>query len=170
MDCGLYVVATPIGNLGDMSERAIRVLRDVDLVAAEDTRHSRRLLQHLGIDTPMTTLHDHNEQVEADRLVQRLLRGESIALVSDAGTPLVSDPGFRLVRAARAAGVPVRTVPGPCAAIAALSIAGLPTDRFVFAGFLDSKESARRAQLEELTAESRTTVFYVSPHRLPAEL
>ena len=162
----LYVVATPIGNLGDIGRRALEVLASVDLVAAEDTRHSRRLLGHYGITTRLFALHEHNERVAAERLVERLREGHSIALVSDAGTPLVSDPGFRLVRAARAAGLAVVPVPGPCAAVCALSVAGLPTDRFVFEGFLPAKAAARRARLAELVGETRTLVFYEAGRRL----
>jgi 16S rRNA (cytidine1402-2'-O)-methyltransferase len=162
----LYVVATPIGNLGDLSTRAKEVLAGVHQIAAEDTRHSRHLLQACGIATPLTSLHEHNETRKSDELIARLQAGESIALISDAGTPLISDPGFELVLAARARGVPVVVVPGPCAAIAALSIAGLPTDRFAFEGFLPAKSSARRAQLESLKDDARTLVFYEAPHRL----
>jgi 16S rRNA (cytidine1402-2'-O)-methyltransferase len=162
----LYVVATPIGNLGDLSARAREVLASVDLIAAEDTRHTKQLLQSCGVDRPLTSLHEHNEAEKSNALIARLLKGESIALVSDAGTPLISDPGFDLVGAARARGVNIVAIPGPCAAIAALSIAGLPTDRFVFAGFLPAKSGARRARLEELAAEPRTLVFYEAPHRL----
>ena len=141
------MVATPIGNREDISPRAVETLRAVALIAAEDTRHSKPLLAHLGIDTPLKALHEHNEEAAAQALVERMLAGEDIALISDAGTPLVSDPGFRLVRAARAAGVRVSPVPGACAAIAALSAAGLPSDRFVFEGFLPAKAGARRARL-----------------------
>jgi len=162
----LYVVATPIGNRGDISPRAVEVLRAVSLIAAEDTRHSKPLLAHLGIDTPLRALHEHNEEVAARALLERLAGGEDIALISDAGTPLVSDPGFRLVRAARAAGVPVSPLPGACAAIAALSVAGLPSDRFVFEGFLPARSGARRARLAELASEPRTLIFYESPHRV----
>jgi 16S rRNA (cytidine1402-2'-O)-methyltransferase len=162
----LYVVATPIGNLGDLSTRAREVLAGVNMVAAEDTRHSKQLLQLCGIDTPLTSLHEHNEARKSDALIARLLAGESIALISDAGTPLISDPGFDLVAAARARDVPVVVVPGPCAAIAALSIAGLPTDRFAFEGFLSTKSTARRAQLATLAGDDRTLVFYEAPHRL----
>lgn len=162
----LYVVATPIGNLGDLTPRAIDTLRRVDAICCEDTRHSRPLLTQHGIDRPLLALHEHNEAEWADRLVARMLAGESLALVSDAGTPLVSDPGFRLVRAARAAGIRVSPVPGACAAIAALSVAGLPSDRFVFEGFLPAKPAARRARLAELAAEPRTLVFYESSHRI----
>jgi 16S rRNA (cytidine1402-2'-O)-methyltransferase len=166
-NCGtLYVVATPIGNLGDLSGRAREVLAQVALIAAEDTRHTRQLLQACGLSTALTSLHEHNEARKTHELIARLLNGESLALVSDAGTPLISDPGFDLVSAARSAGVNVVAVPGPCAAIAALSIAGLPTDRFLFEGFLPTKSAARRARLERLTVEPRTLVFYEAPHRL----
>ncbi|BBD78965.1 16S rRNA (cytidine(1402)-2'-O)-methyltransferase [Aerosticca soli] len=166
----LWVVATPIGHLDDISARALATLRAVDLIAAEDTRHSGALLRHFGIDTPLTALHEHNERAAVDALVRRLVAGASVALVSDAGTPLVSDPGFRLVRAARAAGVRVSPVPGPCAAIAALSVAGLPSDRFVFEGFLPAKAAARRVRLRELAGEPRTLIFYESCHRLSESL
>jgi 16S rRNA (cytidine1402-2'-O)-methyltransferase len=162
----LYVVATPIGNLADISPRALEILAAVDLIAAEDTRHSRRLLDHYGIRTPATPLHEHNERQAAERLLARVAGGESLALVSDAGTPLVSDPGFRLVRGARARGLAVVPVPGACAAIAALSVAGLPSDRFVFEGFLPARQAARRTRLAELAAESRTLIFYESGRRL----
>ena len=162
----LYVVATPIGNLQDISERARQVLAQVSLIAAEDTRHSARLLEHLGINTPMVPCHDHNERSGSDALVQRLLAGEELALISDAGTPLVSDPGFHLVRQARAARVRVVPVPGACAAIAALSAAGLPSDRFAFEGFLPSRSGARAARLQELAGETRTLIFYEAPHRV----
>ncbi len=166
----LHVVATPIGNLGDLSPRAVATLGAVDLIAAEDTRHSRRLLDHAGIDTPMVSLHEHNERERCASLVARLAAGESIALISDAGTPLVSDPGFRLVREARTAGIEVRAVPGPSAALAALSIAGLPSDRFAFEGFLPAKDGARRTRLDGLADEIRTLIFFVTPRRLAAEL
>lgn len=162
----LWVVATPIGNLDDLSLRAQETLRRVALIAAEDTRHSAPLLARYGIATRLVALHEHNERDEAERLVARLCEGEDIALISDAGTPLVSDPGFRLVRAARAAGIAVSPVPGACAAIAALSVAGLPSDRFVFEGFLPAKAAARRERLAELAAEARTLVFYESSHRV----
>lgn len=162
----LWVVATPIGNLGDVSMRAREVLRDAAVIAAEDTRHSRPLLKHLGIATPMTALHEHNERAVVMALLGRLQAGEDVALISDAGTPLISDPGFRLVRAAREAGMSVSPVPGACAAIAALSVAGLPSDRFVFEGFLPAKAAARRARLRELANESRTLVLYESSHRI----
>lgn len=166
----LYVVATPIGNLGDLSARALDTLKACALIAAEDTRHTGGLLKHFAVATPMVSLHDHNEQQRAPELVARLAGGESIALVSDAGTPAISDPGYALVRAAAAAGIGVVSIPGPCAAIAALSIGGLPTDRFCFEGFLAARGSARRARLGELAAESRTLVFYESPHRIAETL
>jgi len=166
----LYVVATPIGNLGDLSPRAQEVLRSVAAICAEDTRHTGQLLSHFGISKPLVALHDHNEEAMAERVVSRLLGGESLAVVSDAGTPLVSDPGFRLVRAARAAGVKVSPVPGACAAIAALSVAGLPSDRFVFEGFLPAKGAARRERLNKLAAETGTLVFYESSHRIAESL
>jgi 16S rRNA (cytidine1402-2'-O)-methyltransferase len=166
----LYVVATPIGNLGDLSARAREVLSRVQLIAAEDTRHTRQMLQAFGVDTPLTSLHEHNEMHKSEMLIARLVAGESIALVSDAGTPLISDPGFDLVATARARGVSIAVVPGPCAAIAALSIAGLPTDRFVFEGFLPAKSAARVSRLRELASEQRTMIFYEAPHRLPEVL
>ena len=166
----LYVVATPIGNLGDMGPRAIATLAEVALIAAEDTRHSAPLLRHFGIRTPLLALHEHNERQRTEALVERLLGGESIALISDAGTPLVSDPGFPLVRAARAAGVPVVPLPGPCAAVAALSVAGIPSDRFVFEGFLPPKGAARRSRLQQLAGERRTLLFYESSHRIEEAL
>jgi len=162
----LYVVATPIGNLDDIGARALRVLREVALIAAEDTRHSQRLLQHFGIQTPLAACHEHNERDESGRFLARLQAGEDVALISDAGTPLVSDPGFHLVRQARAAGIRVVPVPGPCALIAALSAAGLPSDRFIFEGFLPARAAGRRARLELLKEESRTLVFYEAPHRI----
>ncbi|HEY0940815.1 MAG TPA: 16S rRNA (cytidine(1402)-2'-O)-methyltransferase [Steroidobacter sp.] len=162
----LYVLATPIGNLGDLSARAREVLSRVQLIAAEDTRHTRQLLQAFGIDTALTSLHEHNEMQKSETLITRLLAGDAIALVSDAGTPLISDPGFDLVAKARARGVSIAVVPGPCAAIAALSIAGLPTDRFVFEGFLPAKSAARVSRLRELASERRTMIFYEAPHRL----
>jgi 16S rRNA (cytidine1402-2'-O)-methyltransferase len=162
----LYVVATPIGNLEDMTPRAVRVLAAVDLVAAEDTRHSGKLLAHFGIPAKMLAVHEHNEREQLPRLVGLLNEGKSIAFITDAGTPLVSDPGFPLVRAARAAGIRVVPVPGACAAIAALSVAGLPSDRFVFEGFPPPKSAARRAALAPLREEGRTLVFYESPHRI----
>lgn len=162
----LYVVATPIGNLDDISARALRVLREVALIAAEDTRHSQRLLQHFGIGTPLAACHEHNERDQGGRFIGRLQAGEDVALISDAGTPLISDPGFHLVRSARAAGIPVVPVPGACALIAALSAAGLPSDRFIFEGFLPAKAVGRRQRLEALREEPRTLLFYEAPHRL----
>src|SRR6476646_9579382 len=162
----LWIVATPIGNLDDLSARAQTILRQVDLIAAEDTRHSAALLQHYGIATRRVALHEHNEREASADLVQRMHDGAQVALVSDAGTPLISDPGFRLVRAAREAGIVVSPVPGACAAIAALSVAGLPSDRFVFEGFLSAKASARRERLRELASETRTLVIYESSHRI----
>lgn len=162
----LYVVATPIGNLEDISARALRVLSEVALIAAEDTRHSSRLLQHFGIATPLAACHEHNEREEGSRFLARLQAGEDVALVSDAGTPLISDPGYHLVRQARAAGIRVVPVPGACALIAALSAAGLPSDRFIFEGFLPAKVAARRTRLELLKEEPRTLIFYEAPHRI----
>jgi 16S rRNA (cytidine1402-2'-O)-methyltransferase len=162
----LYVVATPIGNLGDLAPRAREVLSECALIAAEDTRHTGVLLRHFGIQTAMLSLHDHNELQRTPELIAKLESGASIALVSDAGTPAISDPGFDLVRAAAAAGIEIVAVPGPCAAVAALSIAALPTDRFCFEGFLPARRAARRARLDELAAEPRTLVFYESPHRV----
>lgn len=162
----LYVVATPIGNLDDMSARALKVLADVALIAAEDTRHSIRLLQHFGIDTPLAACHEHNERDEGGRFLGKLLAGEDVALVSDAGTPLISDPGYHLVRQARAAGVSVVPVPGACALIAALSAAGLPSDRFIFEGFLPARQAGRLARLEQVREEPRTLIFYEAPHRI----
>lgn len=166
----LYVVATPIGNLEDITARALRVLREADLIACEDTRHTRKLLSHFGIATALWAYHDHNEREKAPELLQRLRQGQDIALVSDAGTPAIADPGFRLVRLCREEGLPVVTVPGPSALTAALSIAGLPTDRFAFEGFLPAKVKARRELLTALAQETRTLVFYESPHRLRATL
>ena len=162
----LYVVATPIGNLDDWSPRAIATLKHVSVVAAEDTRHSGRLLQHFGIDTPLMAVHDHNEGSRSAGLVARMQAGEDLALISDAGTPLVSDPGYRLVAAAQASGVRVVPVPGACAAIAALSAAGLPSDRFAFEGFLPAKAVARRARLRRIATASATLIFYEAPHRI----
>ncbi|UCL88236.1 16S rRNA (cytidine(1402)-2'-O)-methyltransferase [Pseudomonas sp. HS-18] len=162
----LYVVATPIGNLDDISARALKVLADVALIAAEDTRHSVRLLQHFGIQTPLAACHEHNEREQGGRFLTKLQAGEDVALISDAGTPLISDPGYHLVRQARAAGIPVVPVPGACALIAALSAAGLPSDRFVFEGFLPAKAAGRRGRLEALVDEPRTLIFYEAPHRV----
>jgi 16S rRNA (cytidine1402-2'-O)-methyltransferase len=162
----LYVVATPIGNLDDISVRALRVLREVSLIAAEDTRHSLRLLQHFGIATALQACHEHNEREQGGRFLERLLAGDDLALISDAGTPLISDPGFHLVRQARAAGVRVVPVPGACALVAALSAAGLPSDRFSFEGFLPAKSAARKARLQVLQEDPRTLIFYEAPHRI----
>jgi len=162
----LYVVATPIGNLEDISARALRVLGDVALIAAEDTRHSSRLMAHFGIQTPLAACHEHNERDEGSRFIGRLQAGDDVALISDAGTPLISDPGYHLVRQARAAGIAVVPVPGACALIAALSAAGLPSDRFIFEGFLPAKTAARCARLEALKEEPRTLIFYEAPHRI----
>jgi len=166
----LYVVATPIGNLDDISLRACQVLKSVAAICAEDTRHSGQLLAHLGIRTPLIALHQHNETALSVSLLTRLQAGDDLALISDAGTPLISDPGFRLVRAVRAAGFKVSPIPGACAAIAALSVAGLPSDRFIFEGFLPAKPAARRAYLQRLTSETGTLVFYESPHRIMESL
>ena len=166
----LWVVATPIGHRDDLSARAIVTLREAAVIAAEDTRHSRPLLVHHNIDTPLIALHDHNERAAVDSIVRRMAAGDSVALISDAGTPLISDPGFRLVRAARAAGIRCIPVPGACAAIAALSVAGLPSDRFVFEGFLPSKAAARRSRLQELGGDARTLIFYESSHRVAESL
>ncbi|MCO4321453.1 16S rRNA (cytidine(1402)-2'-O)-methyltransferase [Aliidiomarina quisquiliarum] len=162
----LYIVPTPIGNLADMTQRAQQVLAEVSAIAAEDTRHSRVLLDHYGIQTPMFALHEHNERQKAAALVKRLEGGDSIALISDAGTPLISDPGFPLVRACRAAGVQVVALPGPSAVITALSASGLPTDRFLYAGFLPAKQQARLTALTELLDEPATLVFYEAPRRI----
>jgi 16S rRNA (cytidine1402-2'-O)-methyltransferase len=162
----LYVVATPIGNLEDITLRALRVLKEADLIAAEDTRHAQKLLSHYDIRTALTSYHEHNERTKAPALVERLLRGETIALVSDAGTPLISDPGYRLVVAAVAAGLRVTPIPGPAALTAALSAAALPTDRFIFEGFLPEKKKERSARLQALADERRTLVFFEAPHRL----
>ncbi len=162
----LYIVATPIGNLDDLTPRARQTLADVDLIAAEDTRHTGRLLSHIGAQTRQMALHDHNEESATERILEALNEGQDVALVSDAGTPLVSDPGYRLVRAAHAADIKVSPLPGPCAAVAALSIAGLPSDRFCFEGFLPAKQKARRTALDAVAAETRTLVFYESVHRI----
>jgi 16S rRNA (cytidine1402-2'-O)-methyltransferase len=166
----LWVVATPIGHRDDLSARAIETLRTVAVIAAEDTRHSRPLLVHHNIDTPLIALHEHNERDAVDAVVRRMQGGDAVALISDAGTPLISDPGFRLVRAARAAGIRCIPVPGACAAIAALSVAGLPSDRFVFEGFLPPKAAARRSRLQELASDARTLIFYESSHRVAESL
>src|SRR5262249_15002130 len=162
----LYLVATPIGNLADVTHRALHVLRDVDLIACEDTRHTHKLLSHYGITTRTISYHEHNEQQRATQLIDQLKQGADVAVDSDAGTPAVSDPGFRLVRAAIENDVPVVPVPGPSALIAALIAAGLPTDEFFFAGFLPARANARRARLAELQTVPGTLIFYEAPHRL----
>ena len=164
----LYVVATPIGNLEDITLRALEVLAGVDRIAAEDTRHTRRLLARHGIDRPLVAVHEHNEQQQAPRLVDQMARGESIALVSDAGTPLLSDPGYRLVAGAAERGIEVVAIPGPSAVTAALSVCGLPTDRFAFEGFLPARAAARQKRLAGLRTEPRTLVFFESSHRIEA--
>jgi 16S rRNA (cytidine1402-2'-O)-methyltransferase len=166
----LYVVATPIGNLQDISARARAILAEVEHIAAEDTRHSGAMLRQFGIATPLLSLHEHNEKSRADELIGKLQAGAAIALISDAGTPCISDPGYDLVRRAAALGIEVLAIPGPSAVIAALSIAGLPTDRFCFEGFLPAKREQRRTHLKELAAEPRTLVFYESPHRIAETL
>lgn len=166
---GLYIVATPIGNLGDLTVRAADTLRRADLIAAEDTRVTAKLLKHIGSTRPMIPYHDHNADAVRPKLIARL-RDEAVALVSDAGTPLISDPGYKLVRDVRAAGLPVTTLPGPCAAVAALTLAGLPTDRFLFAGFLPSKAQARAGAIDELRSLRATLVFYEAGPRLPGTL
>jgi len=162
----LYVVATPIGNLADMVPRAIETLQTVSLIAAEDTRHSSRLLSHFDIKTPTVAYHDHSDEHRTEQLISRLLNGENIALISDAGTPLVSDPGYRLVRKAREQEIQIVPIPGACAMVAALSAAGLPSDRFAFEGFLPAKQVARITQLESLSGDTRTLIFYEAPHRI----
>jgi 16S rRNA (cytidine1402-2'-O)-methyltransferase len=166
----LYIVATPIGNLEDITLRAIRTLKEADVIAAEDTRHTQILLKHFAINTPLTSFHEHNERAKTAQLVTRLERGESIALVSDAGTPAISDPGYRLVVAAIGAGIRVIPIAGPSALIAALSAAGLPTDGFDFRGFLPARKQERRSKLQELRDGRYTMVFYETPHRLQESL
>jgi 16S rRNA (cytidine1402-2'-O)-methyltransferase len=166
MSAQLFVVATPIGHLDDITYRAIEVLKSVSVIAAEDTRTSAQLLKHFNISTPLTACHDHNESNKIDQLIERLKNGENMALISDAGTPLISDPGFKFVRAAQAQGIRVIPVPGACAAIAALSSVGLPSDRFSFEGFLPSKRSQRLIHLEKLKNETQTMIFYEAPHRI----
>ncbi|WP_353174217.1 16S rRNA (cytidine(1402)-2'-O)-methyltransferase [Acinetobacter rudis] len=168
MSAQLFVVATPIGHLDDMTFRAVEVLKNVTVIAAEDTRKSIQLLKHFNITTPLTACHDHNESHVISSLIEKLKNGHDIALVSDAGTPLISDPGFKLVRAAQENGIRVTPIPGACAAIAALSSVGLPSDRFSFVGFLPSKSSQRLAQLEKIKDESQTLIFYEAPHRILA--
>jgi len=162
----LYIVATPIGNVGDVSSRAIETLRSVDLIASEDTRISGRFLRNLGIDTPLVSFFEHNELRKVEGLLRRLEEGESVAIISDAGTPLISDPGYRLVRAAQERGIRVVPIPGPSAVMAALSVAGLPTDRFFFVGFLPKKPGKRRRELEELSEFPHTLVIFDSPYRV----
>jgi 16S rRNA (cytidine1402-2'-O)-methyltransferase len=162
----LYIVATPIGHLGDITLRAIEILREVDRIAAEDTRHSLGLLKHLGIEKPLVALHEHNEREQAEKLLAWVREGHTLALISDAGTPLISDPGYHLVQSAHQLGIQVVPIPGSCSIIAALSAGGLPTDRFVFEGFLSAKATARRKQLEKLATETRTLIFFEAPHRI----
>jgi len=162
----LYIIATPIGNLEDITYRAVRILGEVDLIAAEDTRHSLKLLNHFGISKPLTSYFDHNQQFKGERILNALRRGKSVALISDAGTPCISDPGFQLVRDAVAENIPVVPVPGACAAVAALAASGLPTDNFTFAGFPPSRQGKRRTFLSEMNALPGTLVLYEAPHRL----
>jgi 16S rRNA (cytidine1402-2'-O)-methyltransferase len=166
----LYIVATPIGNLEDMTQRALRVLREVDIIACEDTRHTRKLLNHYDIKTKVTSYHDHNERERTVELLQALASGVNVAIVSDAGTPSISDPGFRLVSEAGAQGIAVVALPGPTALIAALVASGLPTDEFFFAGFLPARSGERRARLTKLRDTSATLIFYEAPHRIAATL
>lgn len=166
----LYIVATPLGNLGDITQRAVQVLESVDLIAAEDTRNSQKLLNHFGIKVSMMALHEHNERERADEIITKLQSGLSIALISDAGTPLISDPGYTLVSRLHDEGLQVIPIPGPSALITALSVAGLPTDHFCFEGFLPSKTGAREKALHELKDETRTLVFYEAPHRIVSTL
>ncbi len=166
----LYIVATPIGNLEDMTFRAVRVLKEVDLIAAEDTRHSRKLLNHFGINTPLTSYYDHNQLLKGPQLIEQLQQGKNIALISDAGTPCISDPGFRLVQDAVAANIKVVPIPGACAAITALSASGLPSDSFFFAGFPPARQARRRSFLADLAALPGTLILYEAPHRLSETL
>lgn len=166
----LFIVATPIGNLGDITQRALRVLREVDLIACEDTRHTRKLLNHFGIDKKTISYHEHNERERAEELCELLASGKNVALVSDAGTPLINDPGYRIVAAAIERDISVVPVPGPVAFIAALAASGLPTDEFFFGGFLPARANARRAKLEELRSIPATLAFYEAPHRIAAAL
>ncbi len=166
----LYVVATPIGNFGDMTPRAVEVLRSVDLIAAEDTRHSARLLQEFGVTTRTVSCHDFSTEAQLLKLITRLQNGESIALITDAGTPAISDPGYALVKLAREGGINVSPVPGASSLLAALSVSGLPTDRFIFLGFLPAKKTARIKALQQLQSEHRTQIFFESPHRIVASL
>src|SRR5574337_1152443 len=162
----LYVVATPIGNLTDISDRARQILSSVNVIAAEDTRHSKKLLMAFGIQTPLIAMHEHNEKIIADDIISRIKQGQSVALISDAGTPLIQDPGFRLVQKAQEEHILISPVPGPCAFVAALSVAGLATDRFVFEGFLPIKKEARLKRMQLLAQEERTIIFYEAPHRI----
>ncbi len=166
----LYIVATPIGNLEDMTFRAVRILKEVDLIAAEDTRHSRKLLNHYGISTRMTPYHDHNEQLKTDYLLEKLLEGQNIAIITDAGTPCIADPGYRIAKAAAEKGIKTVPIPGASAIAAALSASGLPSDRFAFEGFLPPKQGKRRNRLLELQDDGRVIIFYEAPHRLTATL
>ena len=166
MSAVLYIVATPIGNLGDISERAIETLKQVDLIAAEDTRHSKTLLERFAIKTKVCAYHEHNEAQTTAQLIQQLINGQSIALISDAGTPLINDPGYKLVTAAHDNNIKVTPIPGPSAIITALSASGLPTNKFIFEGYLPPKNEARKTRLIELKNESRTLVFYEAPHRI----
>jgi 16S rRNA (cytidine1402-2'-O)-methyltransferase len=166
MDAALYIVATPIGNLGDISERAIEILKQVDLIAAEDTRHSKTLIERFSIKTKMTAYHEHNEEKVTSQLIQQIQEGQSIALISDAGTPLINDPGYKLVVAAHDNHIQVIPIPGPSAIITALSASGLPTNKFIYEGYLPAKSEARKTRLNELKNESRTLVFYEAPHRI----
>ncbi|HPX61742.1 MAG TPA: 16S rRNA (cytidine(1402)-2'-O)-methyltransferase [Deltaproteobacteria bacterium] len=166
----LYIVATPIGNLEDMTFRAVRILGEADLIAAEDTRHSLKLLNHFNISRPLTSYFDHNQQLKGERIIQALQEGKNVALVSDAGTPCISDPGYQLVKAALACGVRVIPIPGACAAVAALSAAGLPSDMFTFAGFAPSRQGKRRSFLSGISSLPGTVILYEAPHRIGATL
>jgi 16S rRNA (cytidine1402-2'-O)-methyltransferase len=166
MEAVLYIVATPIGNLGDISERAIEILKQVDLIAAEDTRHSKTLLERFGIKSKITSYHEHNEEKVTQQLIQQIQAGESIAIISDAGTPLINDPGYKIVVAAHDNNIQVVPIPGPSAIITALSASGLPTNKFIYEGYLPAKSEARKTRLKELKIESRTLVFYEAPHRI----
>lgn len=170
LEAGLYVVATPLGNLKDITERALQTLKSVKLIVAEDTRHSKRLLQYYGIETKLLSLHQHNERERCEEVVSRINQGKAVALISDAGTPTISDPGHLLVQAAHVAKIKVVPVPGPSAVIAALSVSGFPAGQFIFEGFLPSKSAARQQKLQSLMSETRTQVFYEAPHRIVAML
>ncbi len=170
MVASLYIVATPIGNMDDLSHRAIKVLQQVDTIAAEDTRHSARLMQHYSITTPMLAYHEHGGEIQTEKLITLLQQGKTVALISDAGTPLISDPGYRLVKKAHELSIPVIPVPGASAVISALSVAGLPTDRFSYEGFLPAKQKARLDKLTLLASDQRTLVFYEAPHRISDSL